>query len=176
MLAAGTDSVEQVWRMGHWDGLVVAGHEVVDVGVPLGCGGRVFRRQDENCQVTRPTDWKDPSMSHRNAPLSVEGRRRLVARCERRPIAHVTAEMGISRQCASKWVNRYRQFGELGLADRSSAPRHQPTATPAAVVVARIEWMRACTSGRRTGSRSNSTPRTPRSAAAPSPATYTTWG
>jgi transposase len=78
--------------------------------------------------------------SHRNAPLSAEGRRRLV-RCKHRPIAHVATEMGISRQCASKWVNRYRRFGELGLVDRSSAPCHQPTATPAEVV-ARIERMR----------------------------------
>ncbi|KAA9160742.1 helix-turn-helix domain-containing protein [Amycolatopsis acidicola] len=31
------------------------------------------------------------------------------------PIGHVAAEMGISRQCASKWVNRYRQFGDAGL-------------------------------------------------------------
>ncbi|AFC44655.1 transposase [Mycobacterium intracellulare ATCC 13950] len=30
--------------------------------------------------------------------------------------------MGISRACASKWVNRFRRFGELGLYDRSSAP------------------------------------------------------
>ncbi|MEC4761724.1 leucine zipper domain-containing protein, partial [Mycobacterium sherrisii] len=40
-------------------------------------------------------------MTHGNAPLSVEGRRRLVARCADRPIAHVAAEMGISRACAS---------------------------------------------------------------------------
>ncbi|BAC68689.1 putative IS481 family IS1122-like transposase [Streptomyces avermitilis MA-4680 = NBRC 14893] len=73
---------------------------------------------------------KRPSL-HRNAPLSVEGRRRLVERCKSRPIAHVAAEMGISRACASKWVNRFRRYGELGLHDRSSAPRHQPTATPA---------------------------------------------
>jgi transposase len=73
--------------------------------------------------------------------LSVEGRRRLVERCRTRPIAHVAAEMGISRQCASKWVNRYRQFGELGLQDRSSAPHRQPSATPAPVI-ARIETMR----------------------------------
>ncbi len=33
-------------------------------------------------------------MSHRNAPLPVEGRRRLVARCQTRPIAHVAAETG----------------------------------------------------------------------------------
>jgi transposase InsO family protein len=80
-------------------------------------------------------------VSHRNAPLSVEGRRRLVARCQHRPIAHVAAEMGISRQCASKWVNRHRRFGELGLHDRSSTPHHQPTAT-AAEVVATTESMR----------------------------------
>jgi hypothetical protein len=30
-----------------------------------------------------------------------------------RPIAHVAAEMGISRACASKWVNRHRQFGAV---------------------------------------------------------------
>jgi transposase len=70
---------------------------------------------------------KDPSVHHRNAPLSLEGRRRLVARCQSRPIAHVAAEMGISRQCASKWVNRWRRWGETGLLDRPSVPRHQPT-------------------------------------------------
>ncbi|GAA0276950.1 hypothetical protein GCM10009527_086650 [Actinomadura nitritigenes] len=80
-------------------------------------------------------------MVHRNAPLSVEGRRRLVQRCQDRPIAHVAAEMGISRQWASKWVNRYREHGELGLHDRPSTPHRQPTATPAQVV-ARVETMR----------------------------------
>jgi transposase len=80
-------------------------------------------------------------MLHRNAPLSVEGRRRLVERCQSRPIAHVAAEMGISRQCASKWVNRHRKYGEAGLADQASVPHHQPSATPARVVV-RIETMR----------------------------------
>ena len=62
-------------------------------------------------------------------------------RCKSRPIAHVAAEMGISRGCASKWVNRYRAHGELGLLDRSSEPHHQPTTTDA-VVVARIEALR----------------------------------
>jgi transposase InsO family protein len=80
-------------------------------------------------------------MTHGNAPLSIEGRRRLVARCQSRPIAHVAAEMGISRACASKWVNRFRRFGELGLEDRSSAPHHQPTTTAAAVIT-EIEAMR----------------------------------
>lgn len=80
-------------------------------------------------------------MHHRNAPLSLEGRRRLVARCQTRRIAHVAAEMGISRQCASKWVNRYRRHGETGLLDRPSVPHHQPIPTPA-VVVTRIEQLR----------------------------------
>jgi transposase len=80
-------------------------------------------------------------MTHRNAPLSIEGRRRLVERCQTRPIAHVAAGMGISRACASKWVNRYRAVGALGLYDRSSAPDRQPTATPIEVV-AKIERLR----------------------------------
>ena len=80
-------------------------------------------------------------MLHRNAPLSPEGRLRLVQRCQHRAIAHVAAEMGISRACASKWVNRYRQHCELGLLDRSSTPRRQPTAT-SSDVVGRIEALR----------------------------------
>jgi transposase InsO family protein len=49
--------------------------------------------------------------------------------------------MSISRQCASKWVNRWRRFGEAGLLDRPSVPHHQPTAT-SAEIVARIERLR----------------------------------
>jgi transposase len=80
-------------------------------------------------------------MLHRNAPLSPEGRRRLIDRCRNRPIAHVAAEMGISRACASKWVNRFRRHGDLGLLDRSSAPHRQPTTT-GVDIVARIEDLR----------------------------------
>jgi len=49
--------------------------------------------------------------------------------------------MGTSRQCASKWVNRYRRYGEPGLLDRTSVPHHQPTTT-SAENVARIERLR----------------------------------
>ena len=81
-------------------------------------------------------------MTHRNAPLSAEGRRRLIERCRTRPIAHVAAEMGISRACASKWVNRWRRYGEAGLLDRTSAPHRSPSAT-SAWVIAKIEsWRR----------------------------------
>lgn len=81
-------------------------------------------------------------MSHRNAPLSPEGRRRLVERCQHRPIAHVAAEMGISRACASKWVNRWRRYGDLGLLDRPSSPHHSPRATPAEVIAQIETWRR----------------------------------
>lgn len=35
--------------------------------------------------------------------------------------------MGISRACASKWVNRHRDLGEAGLMDASSAPHSSPS-------------------------------------------------
>lgn len=73
-------------------------------------------------------------MTHRNAPLTPEGRLRLVLRCERRPIAHVAAEAGVSRQCLGKWVARYQREGEAGLKDRSSAPHRRPNQTPADAV------------------------------------------
>jgi transposase len=74
--------------------------------------------------------------------LSFEGRLRLVQRCQQRPISHVATEMGISRACASKWVNRWRCHGELGLRDRPSTPHHSPDAAPA-WVIERIEtWRR----------------------------------
>src|SRR5918995_2396633 len=93
-------------------------------------------------RLIRVEQAKGPALvSHRNAPLSVEGRRRLVERCRSRPIAHVAAEMGISRACASKWVNRWRRHGDLGLIDRSSAPHRSPNATPAEVL-AQIEVRR----------------------------------
>lgn len=77
-------------------------------------------------------------MTHANAPLSVEGRRRLITRCRTRPIAHVASEMGISRSTASKWVSRYRRYGDFGLLDRASTPHHQPTAMPPETI-SRIE-------------------------------------
>jgi transposase-like protein len=57
----------------------------------------------------------------------------LVQRAQQRPVAHVAAELGVSRQTASRWVRRYRAEGEAGLLDRSSRPRHQPHRTPPAV-------------------------------------------
>lgn len=64
-------------------------------------------------------------MSHANARLTFHGRCTLVerVRLDGRPVAHVAKEMGVSRQCAHRWVARFDAEGEAGLHDRSSAPR-----------------------------------------------------
>jgi len=74
-------------------------------------------------------------VSHRNARLTVHGRRLLVqrVRVEGAPVAHVAKAMGISRQCAHRWVNRWDAEGDAGLVDRSSRPHRTPTRTSAEV-------------------------------------------
>ena len=74
-------------------------------------------------------------MSHRNARLTVRGRQLLVERvCEQGwAVAHAAKAQGISRQCAHRWVNRFREEGEAGLRDRSSRPHHCPAQTPVEV-------------------------------------------
>lgn len=81
-------------------------------------------------------------MYHANAPLTFEGRRRLVARCLDRPQSHVAAEMGISRQCVSKWFTRRRRYGEIGLYERSSQPYRQPTTTSTDTIDTIDTWRR----------------------------------
>lgn len=75
-------------------------------------------------------------MTHVNAPLTPEGRRRLVTRVltDGRPISHVAAEAGIACSTLTKWVARYREDGVDGLEDRSSAPATRPTRIPLEVV------------------------------------------
>ena len=62
---------------------------------------------------------------HANAALSLNGRRRMVAQVveQGRSIAEAAAAAGVSDRTCSKWVARYLAEGELGLVDRSSAPR-----------------------------------------------------
>jgi transposase-like protein len=73
--------------------------------------------------------------------LTPAGRLRLVEHCRVRPIAHVAVEAGVSRQCLSKWVGRYRVHDEAGLVDRSSAPhRHRGQLDPR--VIAEVERLR----------------------------------
>jgi transposase InsO family protein len=73
-------------------------------------------------------------MAHANARLSLHGRRLLVIRVieHGRPVAHVAKELGISRQCAHRWIKRFRDGGEAGLSERSSRPRRCPRRTAAA--------------------------------------------
>lgn len=74
-------------------------------------------------------------MSHANARLNIHGRRLLVERVigDGRPVAHVAKELGVSRQCAHRWVARFRAEGEAGLADRSSRPHRCPHRTAPAI-------------------------------------------
>ena len=62
---------------------------------------------------------------HANAALSLNKRRLLCERVlvDQRTVAEAAAAAEVSVRCARKWVRRYRSEGELGLLDRSSAPR-----------------------------------------------------
>ena len=74
-------------------------------------------------------------MAHANARLNLNGRLLLVDRVRRQgwTVAHTARAMGISRQCAHRWVKRYDTQGVEGLTERSSRPHRMPTRTPAAV-------------------------------------------
>ena len=87
-------------------------------------------------------------MGHRNARLTVHGRRLLVHRVrdQHMAVAHVARAMGVSRQCAHRWVARFDAEGDAGLYDRSSRPHRMPTRTTpeveALVLAARGEHRR----------------------------------
>jgi transposase len=65
-------------------------------------------------------------MAHANARLTQFGRLLLVQRITELgwPPAQAAEALGVSRATAYKWLGRYRQHGEAGLADRSSRPHH----------------------------------------------------
>jgi transposase InsO family protein len=73
-------------------------------------------------------------MQHRNAPLTPNGRRRLVALVEEEGLTFeaAAAASNVSKSTAHTWVSRWRQAGEeqrqdLGcLQDRSSRPHRSP--------------------------------------------------
>ena len=87
-------------------------------------------------------------MGHRNARLTFHGRCLLVQRVrdQNMPIAHVAKAMGVSRQCAHRWVARFDAEGIAGLEERSSRPHRTPTRTSteieAQVVAARLQHRR----------------------------------
>jgi transposase len=88
-------------------------------------------------------------MSHRNARLTPRGRLLLVerVRLQGMPVAHVAKAMGVSRQCAHRWVARFDAEGALGLEDRSSRPRSSPRRTDASTVAAVLEARRVQRAG-----------------------------
>jgi transposase InsO family protein len=68
---------------------------------------------------------------HANAALSLKGRRQLCRRVveEGWTVTEAAAAAEVSVRCARRWVGRYRVEHELGLVDRSSAPRSIPHRT-----------------------------------------------
>jgi transposase InsO family protein len=81
---------------------------------------------------------------HGNAALSWHGRRRLAVRVvdEGWTLVAAAEASGVSVRCARKWVSRYRLEGELGLRDRSSAPRRVANRTLPATVEAIVRLRR----------------------------------
>jgi transposase-like protein len=69
-------------------------------------------------------------VSHANARLTPAGRLTMVQRIATgRPVAHVAAEMGVSRTTAWRWWRRWKTDGPAGLIDRSSRARSHPAQT-----------------------------------------------
>jgi leucine-zipper of insertion element IS481 len=62
---------------------------------------------------------------HANAALSLKGRRALARSVVdgKRTVTESAEAAGVSVRCARKSSTRYRECGEVGLRDRSSAPR-----------------------------------------------------
>ena len=81
---------------------------------------------------------------HGNAALSWQGRRRLATRVveEGWTLRAAAVAGGVSVRCARKWVCRYRDEGERGLHDRSSAPKRVANRTPQERVAAIIALRR----------------------------------
>ena len=115
------------------------------------------------------------AMSHRNAPLSPEGRRRLIQRCQDRPIAACCRRDGhltVVRVKVGQPIPRIRRTRPPRsiLHPASSAdsdPRRNQSPTSSICVVHRNGQPRAL--------RSNSTTKAPTSADVPSPATRDSW-
>lgn len=84
-------------------------------------------------------------MSHGSARTTFHGRLLIVERHRAGwKQAHIASAMGISRACVRRWLDRFEQYGEPGLRNRSSRPHSMPTKTSdeveRRVLVARAEY------------------------------------
>jgi transposase InsO family protein len=80
---------------------------------------------------------------HGNARTCLHSRRLIVERVLERgwTVGAAARAAGVSERTAAKWLARYRDEGDAGLVDRSSAPRRIPRRTPPERVRA-IEFLR----------------------------------
>ncbi len=79
---------------------------------------------------------------HPNARTTPFSRKLFVDRIESGDSVRAAAEaVGVSRSTAYKWLRRWREEGQAGLQDRSSAPHHIPHKTPLRLL-RRIEALR----------------------------------
>lgn len=73
-------------------------------------------------------------MVHANARTNLYARRLMVDRVVAGwPPARVAEQLGVSRATVYKWLRRFEQAGDAGLADRSSRPTRCPNRLPARV-------------------------------------------
>lgn len=72
---------------------------------------------------------------HRNARTTPFTRQLIVERVRRLgwAVCDAAQSVGVSTRTAYKWLARYDEQGEAGLADRSSRPRRSPGSTPVAL-------------------------------------------
>jgi hypothetical protein len=91
-------------------------------------------------------------MAHANARLTEFGRLLLVQRITELgwPPAQAAQALGVSRATAYKWLGRYRQHGQAGLADRSSRPHRRPMPSRPVRCVG-CWWLAAATARARIG-------------------------
>jgi transposase InsO family protein len=82
--------------------------------------------------------------THSNAALTPRARLRLARLIVEQgwPPARAAERYDVSWKTAKKWAERYRDEGMDGMADRSSAPHHQPNRTPTPVVrkIVHLRW------------------------------------
>ena len=79
--------------------------------------------------------------SHKNARLTIEGRKLLIERIAVMGLMPAAEAAGISRQTARKWQRRFEEGGEQALGDRSSRPERTRT-TVDGELAQRIEQLR----------------------------------